>query len=310
MKPGMYKPKYLFFLLTFSLVATNTTAQSPRAEGSSTQTYKGLKTLKQEGIACYYSPGHDSRAEKIASFCADAINYFTDRLEFAPRVDLLVLSKTDWSNHTNFPVYGMPHYFDGKLVVASENNEFWESFIPAKGSLPEHLENKMLRAYTNEDGVVSMRPFFDMLVIHELGHAYYIQAGITAQRFWLSEFFSNVFLHSFVADKHPEMLPGLTTFPEVVIAAGSSDYKFTTLDQLEKNYELIGKEYPQNYGWYQCRWHKGAGEVYERAGKDLVQKFWNGVRRQKEKLSDEDLAEFLQEKVNPAMADFYRNWDK
>lgn len=37
---------------------------------------------------------------------------------------LLVLSEADWSKYTDFPVYGMPHYNDNMLVVASEDNDF------------------------------------------------------------------------------------------------------------------------------------------------------------------------------------------
>ena len=303
MNPVFYNHRLFRFLLLIALVASFSNAKSQQAKA-------GLERLMDESINCYYSPGNEERAEKIAKFCSDAMAYYNEVLKFSPGVDLFVLSKTDWSNHTDFPVYGMPHYFDGKLVVASEDNEFWKSFIPAKGSLPADLEIKMSRAYTNETGSVSMQLFFDLLVLHELGHAYYMQAGITAQRFWLSEFFSNIFLHTYVAEKHPEMLPSLTVFPEIVIATGSGNYKYNTLLQLEDNYELIGKEHPQNYGWYQSRWHKGAGQVYDAAGKDLVLKFWNGFREQRGKVGEDDLAQFLREKVHPAMANFYTEWNK
>src|SRR5690606_41773269 len=65
---------------------------------------------------------------------------YGELLDFEPKVTLLVLSKEDWGAFTNVPVYGMPHYDDDEtLIVASQDNEFWGSFIPPLENLPREL---------------------------------------------------------------------------------------------------------------------------------------------------------------------------
>lgn len=277
----------------------------------SQEKYVGLVSLKTPYLSCYYSEGQKDRAIQVASFCSNAMEYYNVLLGFKPEVDLLVLSKSDWSHNTVFPVYGMPHYNDKKtLIVAAEENEFWNSFIPPAGKLPGRIMDRIKKTFGNKDGSITMRAFFDLLALHELGHAYYQQAGIIMQRHWLSEFFSNLFLHTYIAKKQPNQLDALVLFPEMVIASGKDSYKFKSLEELENNYELIAKQYPQNYGWYQSRWHQGARQVYDAAGENVLVHFWLAFKDQKEILRDPVLADFLREKIHPAMALFYQNWDK
>ena len=37
------------------------------------------------------------------------------------------------------------------------------------------------------------------------------------------------------------------------------------LADLENRYDEIGQRYPQNYGWYQSRWHSSAADIYDAA---------------------------------------------
>ncbi|MBA2745574.1 MAG: hypothetical protein H0U44_05045 [Flavisolibacter sp.] len=272
--------------------------------------YQRLEKLDGEKLSCYFSTGSEEKARKIAAFCAKAMEYFTEVLNFTPEIDVLVLNQNDWSDHTFFPVYGMPHYTDKKtLIVASDDNPFWQSFIPAEGILPPSIMTMMEKVYRNDQGETSMEPFFQLLVIHELGHAYSQQAGISMQRQWLGEFFCNLMLHTFVAEKYPAQLPALTLFPQIVINGGKEGYEFTTLDQLENNYVLIGTKHPKNYGWYQSLWHKGAADVYDAGGKEVLLKFWNAFKAIENEIKEEDLASILENNIHPSLARFYKNWN-
>lgn len=272
--------------------------------------YEALEKLELDNLTCYFSKGSEEKAKKISALCSRAISYFEKLLNFKPDVDVLVLTATDWKDHTNFPVYGMPHY-TGKetLIVASDDNPFWKSFIPAEENISPALMSKVRDVYKNDKGMLSMEAFFELLVIHELGHAFLQQAGISMQRKWLAEFYPNLMLHSFVAETDPGKLPALTLFPEIVLGGGKNEYAFTTLQQLESNYQLIATQHPNNYGWYQSRWHKGAADVYDAGGEILLLKFWNAFRLTKTEIKDEDLADFLEVHIHPAMGNFFRNWD-
>ncbi len=292
--------KKLFFLVLVSI-----TFHLPAIA----QQYDDLHSVKGIDTKVYYSTGHEQRAKDIATQIKNAIDYNSKLLEFKPEVTLLVLSPEDWSKHTSFPVYGMAHYKDDKtLVVASSDNNFWKSFIPPLEQLTPSLAEKIKSTYKTIDGKLSMQPFFDLLAIHELGHAFHIQGNLTMQRKWMGEMFCNILLHTYIAEKEPEQLDALTVFPEMVVAAGTTGYKFTTLIEFEKNYTELGQNHPKNYGWYQCRLHVAAKNIYNRGSKKVLVKLWKALRLTSEKMNDKQFASFLKTKVHKSVADVMLKW--
>ena len=276
------------------------------------QNYADLDALDGYKSKVYFSSGNESRAKTVGERMDRVLEFYNNTIAFEPRVTILILNPTDWPNHTTFPVYGMPHYDDSRelLIIASENNEFWNSFIPPIEQLPKELADKISSTYVDENGNLTMQPFFDLLAIHEIGHAYQFQAGLNAQRKWMGELFCNVVLHTYIAENEPEQLPALTVFPQMVIAGGKDEYKFTSLKDIEERYGEIGQKYPKNYGWYQSRWHSAAGDIYNAGGIETFIRLWNTFLQQKEKLNDEEFATMLSEKVHPSVADVMLKWDE
>jgi len=276
---------------------------------ASSQGYQNLEQLKGTEIQVYYSAGHEQRAKDIATRTQSAIKYNYTLLGFKPKVTLLILSPEDWSKHTTFPVYGMAHYKnDQTLVVATSDNDFWRSFIPPLHQLPSPLAEKIKRTYRTNDGKLSMQPFFDLLALHELSHAFHIQGGLTMQRKWMGELFCNIFLHTYISENEPSLLPALEIFPEMVVAAGAAGYKFTALDEFENNYTELGKEHPKNYGWYQCRLHVAAKNIYNSGGKKVLVKLWKALRSTSAKMDDKQFASFLKSKVHISLSDLMAKW--
>lgn len=272
------------------------------------QSFDNLSKLPKTEFKVYCSKNFEKPSASIAQRLAQAFLFHEQLLGFKPSVTLLVLSAADWSTYTSFPVYGMPHYNDDKtLIVAIEDNPFWKSFIPPLDQLPKELDEQVRGAYT-VNGNLTMQPFFDLLAIHELGHAFHIQGGLTMQRKWMAEFFCNVFLHTYVAEQEPISLPALTVFPNMVVAAGATEYKYTKLQDIEERYDEIGQQHAKNYGWFQCRWHAGAANLYDVAGKQLCSNPCRALQDEKSKLGDEELLLFLQKNVHQSLADFIRNW--
>jgi hypothetical protein len=75
--------------------------------------------------------------------------------------------------------------------VAAEDNALWKSFIPPSEQLPPSLAAQIKEVYSKDDAL-TMQPFFDLLALHELGHAFHQQAGLTMQRKWMGELFCNI----------------------------------------------------------------------------------------------------------------------
>jgi hypothetical protein len=235
--------------------------------------------------------------------------FMDPRLSFRPVVELLVLSPSEWSTYTNFPVYGMPHPAnDSVLVMAAEDNPFWRGFLPDITGLPPELAQQVRDAYGTTEGALSAQAFFDLLVLHELAHLYHNQRPVRMPRLWLNEFFANVFLHTYIAEMEPRRLAALTVFPRMVVANGSEGFDFTTLSQLEANYDLIAQQHPKNYGWYQCRWHCAAASVYDSGGAFVLVDLWSAFTEPTGQLDDDQLADHLRRQIHPSVSDVLTKW--
>lgn len=276
--------------------------------GAKAQSYPDLNELTGYSIKAYYSPGNEERARIIVKRCEKTIQYVNGLVDFTPKVSLFILNPEHWKKYAIFPVYGMPHYPDQeRLVIASEDNDFWKSFIPPLEQLPVDLAAKIKQAYATADGTLSMMAFFDLLALHELGHGFHEQGGLTMQRLWMQELFCNIMLHTYLAENEPENLPALETFPEMVVAGGTAGYQYTTLADFEERYDNMD---PKNYGWYQCRLHVAGKNIYNAGGQKTFVKLWKGLKENKEKMTDEEFAAFLNKRVGKAVAKVQTDWDE
>ncbi|MGZ8523744.1 MAG: hypothetical protein ACXWV1_04905 [Chitinophagaceae bacterium] len=272
-----------------------------------------LKELKGFTQTFYYSPGHETRAKNIAVFMENAGNYFQKEIKFTPKVKLYILAQQHWKDIAAKPlhdVYGFPHNIDHvRLAIAAEDNDFWRSFLPPVESLPPPMAAQVTNAYGKPGGSYSMMPFFDLLALHEMGHSYTAQAGLKMQRNWMGELFVNIMLHTYVAEENPELLPALEVFPNMVVAGGTAEYKFTSLEDFEKLYATLGMG-PKNYGWYQSKLHSAAKDIYNAGGKKVMKKLWKALKKHQEEMTDEAFADMLNREVHPSVANVYFKWNE
>lgn len=270
-----------------------------------------LRELKGFTQTYFYSTGQEERARHIAGFMEKAGVFFQKEIRFTPRTTLYILAARDWKEYAApalKEVYGFPHNIDEQhLAVATDDNDFWRSFLPAVEQLPPALRDALTKAYGRPDGSYSMMPFFDLLALHEMGHSYTAQAGLKMYRKWMGELFVNIMLHTYVAERQPELLPALETFPDMVVGAGSAEFRYTSLEDFERLYETLGMG-PKNYGWYQCRLHAAAGDIYNAGGKKVLRKLWKALKKHTEEMTDEEFADMLDREVHPSVASVYRNW--
>jgi hypothetical protein len=204
------------------------------------------------------SAGLEERARPIAERCAGAYRFLADALGSSPRVTLHVLAPPDWPS--NLP-YGMPHFGAGTLVLAGEEAEFWRSFVPLIQEAPPPAVAAAVEVYGPD---LDLSPFFDLLAVHELGHAFHDSARFP--RRWLDETFANLCLHSCVVAVETTALPVLRAFPAVVTSVDPGRFAYRTLRQFERLYSTLASDHPLNYGWYQCHFHRMADRVHDAGG--------------------------------------------
>lgn len=211
------------------------------------------------------SAGSEVRGRVIADRCKSALAFAAASLDAKPPIRLLVLSEEDWKQHAGYPVYGMPHFTgNDTLVVAASAAPFWRATMP---SAPETLP--ALKAAYGE--TLDPRPFFDLLVVHELAHVIQTHAARVMPRRWLNELFCNVFLHAYVAEKEPAILPALEALPRARVSLGSGSLEHTTLAAFDSVYTRMP---PSNYAWYQTQLHVAAKRIYDSAGTAAVRDLW------------------------------------
>ncbi len=282
--------------------------------GFSQTSYESLTRIQGTSETVYTSKGQEELGVNLVRLVEGANNFMSALVGIpAPKTTVLILSQEDWGKFTNPQIiYGMPHYTPGgaTLIVAAEDNDFWRANMPPLDQLPDHLQQMFRNVYTKENGEISVRPFFDLLALHELGHGWTGYHQIKRQRFWLEEVFCNMYLHTYIAEQRPELLPALEVLPMLQATANPDRFQYTTLTQFEEGYWIIGRDAPVNYGWYQFRFHYAAKQVYDHAGSQVLKNLWNFMAGHTEILDQEALLTGLHSKVHPAMADVYRRWEE
>src|SRR6266536_70648 len=176
----------------------------------------GLARLDGYPFEARYSVGAEAEAVRLAELAKDAYEYFTRVFpETVPKTTARFLMPADWPGGG----YGVPAYdpFKKSLRIATEDNRFFQSFGKmARLASPFGAYPRLKRTYADAEGRLQLRRFFDLLVVHELEHAFEHEVFATFPALWLSEVSANLALHAFVAMVRPSELENLTTFPEAL----------------------------------------------------------------------------------------------
>ncbi len=240
-----------------------------------------LARLEGYPFEARYSVGAEAEAVRLAELAKDAYEYFRRLFpDTEPKITARFLTPVHW------PVagYGVPAYdpFDRSLRIATEDNRFFQSFGKmARLASPFGAYPRLKRTYADAEGRLQLRRFFDLLVVHELEHAFEHEVFATFPALWLSEVSANLALHAFVAMVRPSELENLTTFPEALRRIKPFNLRirlrgYRSLEDFERHYP-IGTEKPMdqpNYGWYQVRFHTLAREVFEEGGEEALKRLW------------------------------------
>ncbi len=246
----------------------------------------GLPRLTGYPFEVRYSAGAHARARAAADLASDAYAYFASLFpEVEPDIAVIVADERDWRSRQP---YGLPFFNDdagqirpGILVMPAGSGAFWEAMgKDIRDSSPRGYA-RLLKAYPDGRGGLDLQPFFDLVTIHELAHAFEVLGDLRLPAFWLGEVFANLALHAFIAARRPESLETL----EALSTAGARSRRlgarmrsegFSTLEQLEAHY--TGGEDPMdplNYIWYQYRWQRLAARMFEAEGEGCLGRLWD-----------------------------------
>lgn len=232
-----------------------------------------------------YSTGALARATVAAGLAAGAYAYFSGLFSgVEPDIALIVADETDWVSRQP---YGLAFFNDdadqirpGILVMPAGRGSFWTAMAQDIRQASPDRYAELVAAYPDGEGGVDLQPFFDLVTIHELGHAFEVLGDLRLPTSWLSEIFVNLAMHGFVATHQPASLSTLETLPTIgaerqQLAAQMRAEGYSTLEELEEHY--TGGDDPMsalNYVWFQYRWQRLAAEIFAVDGEQSLVRFW------------------------------------
>ena len=283
----------------------------------------GLARLDGYPFEVRYSGGSLVRARVAADIAADAYLYLSRLLSgVEPDIAVIVADEGDW--HSRQP-YGLPFFNDdagqirpGIVVMPAGGGDFWIGIGEDIREASPRGYPKLLATYPDGAGGLDLQPFFDLVTIHELGHAFAVLGGLELPTFWLGEVFANLALHAFIATQQPASLSTLEVLPTV--GAGSRRLAvrmraegYSTLDELQAHY--AGGEQPMNplnYVWYQHRWLRLAAKMFDTDGEGVLARFWECFHRADRinfgKVTAAALAPLLTAEVSETLGQAARRW--
>lgn len=270
-----------------------------------------------------YSDGSLVRARAAADIAARAYGYFSRLFGgVEPDIALIVASEADWSGRGP---YGLPFFRDdaseirpGIVLMPAGSGDFWTGIARDLADAAPGEYGKLLVTYPDGAGGVDLQPFFDLITIHELGHAFEVLGDLRLPTFWLGEIFVNLAMHAFVATQLQASLPTLEVLPTVgagsrKLAARMRAEGYSTLEELQAHYTGSDDSMdPLNYVWYQHRWLRLVAEVFEADGEDALVRCWNcfhGTDRVTAgQATAASLAPLLSAEVSPTLGWAIRDW--
>jgi len=283
----------------------------------------GLAHLGGYPFEVRYSDGSLVRARAAADVAADAYVYFSRLFSgVEPDIAVIVADEADWESGQP---YGLPFFNDddgqirpGIVVMPAGSGDFWIAMGHDLHEASPRGYTRLLATYPDGAGGLDLQPFFDLVTIHELGHAFEMLGDLRLPTFWLGEIFANLALHAFVATRQPESLNTL----EVLSTVGAQSPRlgarmraegYSTLEDLEAHY--TGGDDPMsplNYVWYQYRWQRLAAKVFDSDGEDGLVRLWECFhatdRLNSGEVTAASLAALLRTEVSETLGRAIQDW--
>ena len=283
----------------------------------------GLAHLGGYPFEVRYGDGSLVRARAAADVAADAYVYFSRMFSgLEPDIAVIVATEADWESRQP---YGLPFFNDddgqirpGIVVMPAGSGDFWIAIGQDLHEASTRGHTRLLATYPDGAGGLDLQPFFDLITIHELGHAFETLGDLRLPTFWLGEIFANLALHAFVASRQPESLSTLEVLPTVGAQSRRLDARirvegYSTLEVLEAHY--TGGDDPMsplNYVWYQYRWQRLAAAMFGADGEDGLVRLWDYFHKTNRLKSGEGttavLAALLRTEVSETLGRAVQDW--
>jgi hypothetical protein len=194
-----------------------------------------------------------------------------ERIATRPDMQVLVLSEADWADKCEVELFGLPNADKGTLTVAGTEAGWWSDLASMAG---DDRQAELAIVYRGPDGRLQLDDFFDLIAVHEVAHLF-CEGQVVFPRMWLGEYFANLALHAWVAQRAPDSLQTLTLLPRLAALGSGGEFEHQSRDEFERLYSSVGGP---NYVWYQFRLQVAAAELYDAIGEIAVRRLFDAFR--------------------------------
>jgi len=213
-----------------------------------------------------FSPDGETQAEALAGRMRQAAGWIDQLVGLPWAPSLFVVGPADWPRVSMGVPYGIPHVGDDRIVAGLDGGPLWEALLSrCAPHMPAGAWDRLTDVYGDPP---DLRPFVDLLVVHELGHVTHGEswAGEPAG-LWLDELASNVILHGYVDQVEPWWMPSLETLFDVVRDTPRRLWPVRDLDRMA---DTLDGDWT-NYLWFEFGLQQLARRLWHSAGSKAVQ---------------------------------------
>ena len=211
------------------------------------------------------SPGAESRAQSLVEWAGRARDWLGEQLAAPFDFDLYVLDEDEWAEHTEVPLYAMPHANPetGKIILGSRPTALFDSVCTL--FWPDFSEGSRGALHEVYGDPPELERFADLILVHELLHL--VPRTQPLPTMWHEELFANLGAVGYLATEEPDELPVYMTFCRAGCDVPPSQVACSTLADMPRSFEEGG---PGNHVWYQFRLSLAAERLWNTRGVEAL----------------------------------------
>jgi hypothetical protein len=217
-------------------------------------------------VTTVVSRGAEARAGALSTRAERARDWLADQLGAPFSFDLFVLDEDEWADHTEIPVYAIPHANPdtGKIVLGSQPATLFESVCAQ--FWPDFDEGSRAAVHRVYGDPPLLEAFADLILVHELLHL--VPRGESLSMMWHEELFANLGAVGYLASEEPDELPVYMTLCHAGCDVPPSRVACSALGDMADSFEDGGFA---NYVWYQFRLVVAAERLWNTRGVAALQ---------------------------------------
>ena len=219
-----------------------------------------------------HSPGARARALDVARRVERASEWLAGRLGFTARIRLSVANAADWATVATTSTYGTPQGSGDHVRFAADDGWFGAALYADIAPHAGAATAARLRAAYGEPP--ALRPYFDLVGVHEATHLFQDQAWPDAPGMWISELHANLAMVGFAHEVEPESLPALRALTSTVDELPAWATPVRELADMAASSE----HGVTNFAWFHFGLTRAAEELWTCFGADALREVFEHVR--------------------------------